>query len=102
MQQNLFDKALAFRQEHTRTITNRDEFVEYFTPKKADNPEIHGGFAVCHFTEGPETEAVLAKLKVTIRCIPINDEPGFETETSGACIFTGQPTTRRAVFAKAY
>jgi prolyl-tRNA synthetase len=102
MQQSLFDKALAFRQANTRVITRLDEFVDYFTPKQADNPEIHGGFAVCHFTEGPETDAVLAKLKVTIRCIPVNDEPGFETETPGTCLFTGQPTSRRAVFAKAY
>lgn len=102
MQQGLFDKALAFRQANTRIITKLDEFVDYFTPKQADNPEIHGGFAVCHFTEGPETEALLAKLKVTIRCIPVSDEPGFETETPGTCLFTGQPTNRRAVFAKAY
>ncbi len=102
MQQNLFDRALALRSENTRTITKLDEFEAYFTPKNGDKPEAHGGFAICHFTEGPETAALLAKLKVTIRCVPLPTEAGFETEVAGKCIFTGKETTQRAVFAKAY
>ncbi len=102
MQQGLFDRAAALRKEHTRTITKLDEFEAYFTPKNADKPEAHGGFAICHFTEGQETAAILARLKVTIRCVPIASEPGFDQQIPGTCIFTGQPTTHRAVFAKAY
>jgi prolyl-tRNA synthetase len=102
MQQNLFDKALAYRQSHTRTITKLDEFEAYFTPQNAEKPEIHGGFAICHFVESPETAEILAKHKVTIRCVPLADEPGFEEPVPGKCIFTGQPTTVRAVLAKAY
>jgi prolyl-tRNA synthetase len=85
------------RSDNTRTIDKLDDFKAYFTPKNADEPEIHGGFAMCHFTEGPEVDAILKDLKVTIRCIPLeaNDE-------AGTCIFTGKPSTRRAVFAKAY
>ena len=102
MQQGLFERAAAQRKDNTRTIARLDEFESFFTPSNADKPEAHGGFAICHFTEGPQTTEVLGKLKVTIRCVPLDDEPGFEEETPGKCIFTGQPTTRRAVFAKAY
>jgi len=102
MQKNLFARALAERQANTRTFTKLDEFEAFFTPQNADKPEIHGGFAVSHFVEGPQTTEILGKHKLTIRCIPIADEPGFEEEVPGKCIFTGESTTKRAVFAKAY
>ena len=102
MQTGLFERAKTFRTANTRTFTDLKEFEAYFTPKNHDNPEMHGGFAACHFTEGPETDAVLGKLKVTIRCVPLNDEPGFESEETGKCLFTGKPTTQRAVLAKSY
>jgi prolyl-tRNA synthetase len=102
MQQALFDRAAALRTTHTRTITALDEFESFFTPRNADKPEAHGGFAICHVVEGPQTAEILARHKVTIRCVPLDDEPGFEQPIPGKCIFTGQPTTERAVFAKAY
>ena len=102
MQTSLFEKAKALRTANTRTITDLQEFQAYFTPKNAENPELHGGFAICHFTEGPASDEILGKLKVTVRCVPIADEPGFEAEQPGKCIFTGQPTAQRGVFAKAY
>ena len=102
MQQNLFDRALAYRQAHTRTMTRLDEFEAFFTPQSADKPEIHGGFAVCHVVEGKQTDEILARHKVTIRCIPLADEAGFEEQIPGKCIFTGEATTVRAVLAKAY
>jgi len=97
MQTGLYQKALAFREANTRRIDNLDEFRAFFTPQNADNPEIHGGLALCHFAESPETEKILAELKVTIRVIPFDapDEPG-------TCLFSGQPSHRRAAFAKAY
>jgi prolyl-tRNA synthetase len=52
--------------------------------------------------EGRETAEILGRHKVTIRCVPLADEAGFEEQTPGKCIFTGQPTRQRAVFAKAY
>ncbi|MEZ6064338.1 MAG: proline--tRNA ligase [Planctomycetaceae bacterium] len=98
IQQNLFDRALKFREEHTRTITSLDEFQAYFTPKNADQPEIHGGFAVCHFVDGDSRmEAILKELKVTPRCIPLTQEP-----QPGRCLFSGRETTTQAVFAKSY
>jgi len=97
MQQGLFDRALAFRKEHTHTIDDFGEFKAFFTPKNADQPEIHGGIAMCHYHDGPELKAALDELKVTIRCIPLDapDEPG-------KCLVTGKPSTKRAAFAKAY
>ncbi len=97
MQQNLYQRALEMRNAHLRDIDNLDEFKQFFTPKNPERPEIHGGFARCHFVDTPEMEEILKPLKVTPRCIPLedNDEPG-------TCIFTGQPTRQRAIFAKAY
>lgn len=97
MQAGLFQRALAMREAATQKIDSLDEFRAYFTPKDEKNPEIHGGFALCHFVESDEMEAILKDLKVTVRCVPLegDDEPG-------KCIFTGQPSQRRGVFAKAY
>ena len=97
MQQNLFDRALALRESATRRIDDRREFEAWFTPKNAEQPEIHGGFALCHVAEGPEVDEVLKDLKVTVRCIPLEggDEPG-------KCIITGRPSPKRVVLAKAY
>ncbi|REK09476.1 MAG: proline--tRNA ligase [Planctomycetota bacterium] len=102
MQENLFHRALEYREQNTRTITSLADFEEFFTPDNVEKPEIHGGFAVCHICEGSETAEILAKHKVTVRCIPLADQDGFGEPVSGKCIFTGQPTTMRAVLAKAY
>ena len=97
MQNNLYQRALALRTAHTRSIRSADEFREFFTPKNPDQPEIHGGFAVCHWAEDESVDRLLADLKVTIRCIPHQAEP-----EPGQCIFTGKPSVGRAIFAKAY
>ncbi len=97
MQDGLFQKALELRRTNTRTIDNLDDFRAYFTPKNQDKPELHGGFALCHWAETPEVAKILADLKVTVRCIPIDSQ-----DDPGTCIFTGQPSAGRAVFAKAY
>ena len=77
--------------------TTLKEFEAFFTPKNEEQPEIHGGLAYSHFVESPEMDEKLKALKVTIRCVPLDaqDEPG-------KCIFTGQPSNQRGVFAKAY
>ncbi len=97
IQQSLFDKALQMRTDHTREIDSLDEFKAYFTPQNQKQPEIHGGFAHCYFVDCPETDAILKPLKVTPRCMPLDDE-----KIPGQCIFTGQKTVNRAIFAKAY
>ena len=97
IQSGLFQKALALREANTRRIDNLDDFQAYFTPKNDEKPEIHGGFALCHWSESPAMHDLLKAMKVTLRCVPIGGvvEPG-------QCIFSGQPSTQRAVFAKAY
>jgi len=98
MQETLYQRAKTFRDENTVKIDDRDEFYRFFTPANAEKPEIHGGFALAHWCGDPAVEDQVARdLQVTIRCIPLDgqDEPG-------TCIFTGRPSARRVVFAKAY
>jgi prolyl-tRNA synthetase len=98
IQRSLFDKALAFQKANTRKIDSLDEFKEYFTAKNPSKPEIHGGFALCHFGgEDPKIAELLADLKVTPRCIPLEGE-----KEPGKCIFTGRPSAQRIIFGKSY
>ncbi|MBA3608712.1 MAG: proline--tRNA ligase [Chthoniobacterales bacterium] len=101
IQQNLLDRALAFRDEHTRKIDTKDEFYAFFTPQNAAKPEIHGGFALAHWNGSRAVEEQIKNdLKVTIRCIPF-DDPAQPAE-SGKCIMTGEPSARRVLWAKSY
>ncbi len=97
IQSGLFERALKLRTENSRKIDSLNEFKEYFTPANASKPEIHGGFAECHFVDEPAVDAILKPLKVTPRCMPL-DRNG----ENGTCIFTGKPTTTKAIFAKSY
>ena len=97
MQAGLLAKAKAFQQEHTREITTEADFVEFFTPKNVDAPEIHGGFASMGFCCDSELEDKIAKeYKVTVRCIP-----NATADEVVPCVFTGQ-TGKRVIFAKSY
>jgi len=98
IQANLFARALAYREENTRRIDSKEEFYDFFTPTNAEKPEIHGGFALCHWSGDPAVEEqVRSDLAVTIRCIPF-DSP----EEEGTCVISGKPSRRRVIFAKAY
>ena len=97
IQNGLYQRALQFRDENTQRIDCLDEFREYFTPQNKIKPEVHGGFADCPLADVPAVEEVLKDLKVTTRCIPVDQE-----EAPTKCLFTGEPTTRRAILAKAY
>ena len=97
VQQNLLNRAGELRDAATVRIDGLKEFEKFFTPKNEEQPEIHGGFAYCHFVDSPEMDEKLKALKVTIRCIPLEGE-----DEPGRCIFTGKPSKRRGVFAKAY
>jgi prolyl-tRNA synthetase len=96
IQHTLFERALAAREAATARIDSLKEFEAYFASKDEECPE-GGGLAYCHFAESPEMDEKLKALKVTVRCVPLNAE-----EEVGKCIFTGQPSRRRGVFAKAY
>ena len=95
IQNGMFQRALAFREENTHEIDSIDEFREFFASK--GEKTISGGFAVSPWCEDPAVVEMLKEMKVTTRCIPEDQEP-----IDGKCIFTGKPTTKRAVFAKAY
>ncbi len=90
IQNNLFQRALDFRAEHTSYADDMDTF--------ADLIENKGGFVYAHWDGTTETElAIKEKTKATIRCIPIDVE-----EEPGKCILTGKPSRFRVPFAKAY
>ena len=101
IQQNLYDRALAFRNAHTSVVETKEEFYDFFTPKNSAKPEIHGGFALAHWNGSRAVEEqVKNDLKVTIRCIPFDDPAS--PPAAGKCIFTGEPSARRVLWAKSY
>lgn len=90
IQKNLYDRALKFRIDNTRKADTWEEFKEIL--------ETEGGFISAHWDGTPETEEKIKELtKATIRCIPF-DSP----EEQGKCIYSGKPSHRRVIFAKAY
>jgi prolyl-tRNA synthetase len=97
MQKNLFDRALKLREGATQSFDDRQGLEAYFTPRNAEQPEIHGGFALVHCADVPEVNDILKEWKVTVRCIPLDGE-----KEPGKCLFTGQSTSQRVVLAKAY
>src|SRR5205823_9277030 len=96
IQQNLYQRALKFRDENTRAIESKEEFYAFFTPKNSVKPEIHGGFALAHWNgSGEIEEQIKNELKVTVRCIP-----GDDTADPGRCIFSRDRSSRRVIWAK--
>jgi prolyl-tRNA synthetase len=98
IQRNLFARARAFRDAGITKIDSKDDFYTYFTPKNAEKPEIHGGFALCHWNGSASVEEkVRSDLSVSIRCIPLDGR-----EEPGKCVITGEPSSRRVIFGKSY
>ncbi len=90
IQANLYNRALQFRLDNTRKADTWEEFVDILENK--------GGFISAHWDGTPETEEKIKQLtKATIRCIPFDAQ-----EEEGKCILTGNPSSRRVIFAKAY
>ena len=90
IQENLFSKALSYRNNHITEVNSFDEFKEVIDNK--------GGFISAHWDGTIETENKIKELtKATIRCIPneVIEEAGF-------CILSGKKSVRRVLFAKAY
>jgi prolyl-tRNA synthetase len=98
IQDNLYARALALRDANLCDIDTREAFYEYFTPKNSAKPEIHGGFARSHWCGSPACEAQIKEdLKVTIRCIPFD-----AAVEDGGCVFCGNASKWRVIFAKSY
>lgn len=90
IQENLFQKAHLFRETHITEVNSFEEFKEVL--------ETKGGFISAHWDGTAETEEKIKDLtKATIRCIPLNNK--IEV---GKCVFTGETSAQRVLFAKAY
>jgi prolyl-tRNA synthetase len=102
IQNTLLTRATEYRDAHTVRIDSKEEFYAFFTPKNADKPEVHSGFALAHWNGSAAVEEQIKEdLKVTIRCIPTPGQiPG--AEEPGFCVISGEPSPRRVLFAKSY
>ena len=90
IQANIFNKAKAFRDDHITEANTWDEFVDLLDNKT--------GFISAHWDGTPETEEkIKEQTKATIRCIPLNNK-----QEAGTCILSGNPSTQRVLFARAY
>jgi prolyl-tRNA synthetase len=94
IQNNIYAKAKANRDNNMKKIDSLKEFEDFFGGS-ADSAK--GGFALVHWNEAAIGHEILAKLKVTPRCIPLEGK-----EEIGQCLFTGQPSSKRVIFGKAY
>lgn len=90
IQKTIYDRALKFRNDMTTRVETYDELKSTLDGK--------GGFVLAHWDGTPETEAAIKEeTKATIRCIPL-DAP----EEAGKCVYSGKPSSRRVLFARAY
>lgn len=90
IQKNIFQKAELFRDAHITPADSWDEFEKLLDEK--------GGFISAHWDGTAATEEKIKELtKATIRCIPLNNK-----EEEGTCIYTGNKSTQRVLFARAY
>jgi prolyl-tRNA synthetase len=90
IQANIYNKAAAFRAEHTTEANSYDELKELLDGK--------AGFVSAHWDGTPETEQkIKEETKATIRCIPLNNKL-----EDGVCIYSGKPSKQRVLFARAY
>ena len=90
VQDELFQRALDFREANTHTAGNWDEFKDIL--------ETKGGFIKAYWNGSAEVEAKIKdETKATIRCIPL-----AQPEASGTCVYTGEDSDQLVIFAKAY
>ena len=90
IQDNLYQKAVSFRENNTHSVNTWDEFKDVIENKS--------GFVYAHWDGTVETEeAIKNATKATIRCIPLNNP-----KENGKCVFSEKPSEQRVIFAKAY
>jgi prolyl-tRNA synthetase len=86
----MFEKAKAFRDQNTHTADSYEQMKEILAKT--------GGFVSVWFKPDRAAEAkIKEQTKATVRCILLDG--GGET---GTCIYSGQPTDSRVLFAQAY
>jgi prolyl-tRNA synthetase len=90
IQENIYNRSLTFRDSHVTKADSYDDFKRILDDK--------GGFVSAHWDGTPETEtSIKEETKATIRCIPLDAK-----EESGTCIYSGKPSNKRVLFARAY
>lgn len=90
IQKNIFQKAKLFRDSLITKVDSFDDFKRVLDEK--------GGFVHAHWDGTKETEAAIKEqTKATIRCIPLD-----AAEEAGFCVYSGKPSQRRVLFARAY
>ncbi len=90
IQENIYRKALRFREENIRKADTWEEFKQLLAEK--------GGFISAHWDGTGETEKrIKEETKATIRCVPLDSQP-----EEGTCIYSGKPSKQRVLFAIAY
>lgn len=90
IQNNIYQKAVDFRTEHTTEVDSYEDFKKVLDDK--------AGFVSAHWDGTAETEdKIKEETKATIRCIPLDRK-----EEAGVCIYSGKPSQGRVLFAKAY
>jgi prolyl-tRNA synthetase len=89
IQENIYKKAFKFRADNTFEVNTWEDFLV-----KIEN----GGFLLCHWDGTSATEEKIKDLtKATIRCIPLEGN-----EETGVCVYSGKPSVKRVIFARAY
>jgi prolyl-tRNA synthetase len=89
IQTGLYERSLNFRSTHLYEVNTWDEFTAALDK---------GGFVSAHWDGSSETEVKIKEAtKATIRCIPLEN-----AQVSGKCILTGNPSSQRVLFARAY
>ena len=97
VQAGLFQRAAAFRGRHSVRLGSRAEVIDFFERPAEKGSPVQGGFAHVHVADDPAVAEAFDPLKVTVRCVPFedNDDPG-------TCIVTGRPVPGRSVLARSY
>ncbi len=92
IQQEMLDKALAFRQERTYRCDSYDEFQGLL--------ESQGGWYLVPWCDDSEQEDIIkAETRATVRCYPLEGQEEIEGKV---CFKTGKPATHMAIFARSY
>jgi prolyl-tRNA synthetase len=98
IQNTLFLRAKKLRDEHTFEFSTEKEIYKFFEKEKSTNGHTKGGFVSTYWAGTVETEEKLkSHLKVTVRCIPLN-----QNNQEGTCPFTGEKTKVKAIIGKSY
>ena len=90
IQEDIYNKALSYREEHITKVDSYDEFKKVLEEK--------GGFISAHWDgTDEEEEQIKNETKATIRCIPLDN-----ILEEGVSLISGKKSTQRVIFAKAY